>query len=419
MKNKLLLTIAFSLLKARLGQTVVAGIGVMFGIGMFIALISFMTGLNEMLDNLTTNRTPHIRLYKEIRPSRQQPVEMSPRFRKHVNFIRSIKPKDEGKEIRNSQSVLRALKSDPRVYDVAPKILTPVFFNISGIETSGVINAIDPAIEEELFPLGDYLLSGTMAELTSVRNSIIIGKGIATKMLVDVGDMISVTTPQGNQAMLKVVGIIQFGLAEIDDVQSYTSLQTCRNLLGEPSTYVTDLEVKLHDLALAPSMARQYGRLFDVEAIDIQTANAQFETGSNVRSIISYAVGITLLVVAGFGIYNILNMLIYEKMDSIAILKATGFSGGDVRKIFLYLSMIIGVAGGITGLILGYTLSVIISHIPFEAASLPTIKTFPVNFAPVYYVIGTTFALAATYLAGLFPALKAGSIDPVQIIRGK
>ncbi|HEY0897544.1 MAG TPA: FtsX-like permease family protein, partial [Sphingobacteriaceae bacterium] len=164
---------------------------------------------------------------------------------------------------------------------------------------------------------------------------------------------------------------------------------------------------------------RQYGRLFNVEAIDIQTANAQFETGSNVRSIISYAVGITLLVVAGFGIYNILNMLIYEKMDSIAILKATGFSGSDVRRIFIYLSMIIGVTGGASGLILGYAMSVIISHIPFEATSLPTIKTFPVNFAPVYYFIGSTFALAATYLAGLFPALKAGKIDPVQIIRGK
>jgi lipoprotein-releasing system permease protein len=58
--------------------------------------------------------------------------------------------------------------------------------------------------------------------------------------------------------------------------------------------------------------------------MDYQTANSQFETGSTVRSI-SYSVGIVLLIVAGFGIYNILNMMIYEKMDSIAILKAQGF----------------------------------------------------------------------------------------------
>lgn len=70
------------------------------------------------------------------------------------------------------------------------------------------------------------------------------------------------------------------------------------------------------------------------------------------RSIISYAVGVTLLIVSGFGIYNILNMLIYEKMDTIAILKATGFAGNDVKKIFISISLSIGVVGGFVGVLL-------------------------------------------------------------------
>jgi ABC-type antimicrobial peptide transport system permease subunit len=65
--------------------------------------------------------------------------------------------------------------------------------------------------------------------------------------------------------------------------------------------------------------------IFGIDADDIQTVNAQFETGTSIRTLISYAVGITLLIVSGFGIYNILNMMIYEKMDTIAILKAIGF----------------------------------------------------------------------------------------------
>ena len=73
---------------------------------------------------------------------------------------------------------------------------------------------------------------------------------------------------------------------------------------------------------------------------DIQTANSQFETGSFIRTLISYVVGIVLLVVAGFGIYNILNMMIYEKMDSIAIMKAIGFSGKDVNLIFIFIALI-------------------------------------------------------------------------------
>jgi lipoprotein-releasing system permease protein len=169
----------------------------------------------------------------------------------------------------------------------------------------------------------------------------------------------------------------------------------------------------------APEVAREYATLFQCEAEDIQTANAQFETGNFIRTLISYSVGITLLIVAGFGIYNILNMMIYEKMDSIAILKATGFSGWDVNKIFLLIALSIGFFGGFAGLIFGFLLSSAIGQIPFNTSALPTIKTYPINYDPAFYVIGVSFSLITTYLAGLFPARKASKIDPVLIIRGK
>jgi lipoprotein-releasing system permease protein len=138
-----------------------------------------------------------------------------------------------------------------------------------------------------------------------------------------------------------------------------------------------------------------------------------------VRTLISYVVGIVLLIVAGFGIYNILNMMIYEKMDTIAILKATGFSGSDVRKIFLGIALSIGVVGGILGLAIGLGLSLIIDQIPFSTPSLPTITTYPVNYDGKYYLIGIIFAMVTTFFAGFFPARKASKVDPVVIIRGK
>ena len=159
--------------------------------------------------------------------------------------------------------------------------------------------------------------------------------------------------------------------------------------------------------------------MFRCDAEDIQTANAQFETGSSVRNLISYAVGITLLIVSGFGIYNILNMMIYEKMDTIAILKATGFSGKDVKKIFITIALSIGLIGGFAGLIFGFLLSKIIDNIPFVTAALPTIDTYPIDYNPVFYIIATAFSLVTTYLAGWFPARKASKVDPVIIIRGK
>jgi lipoprotein-releasing system permease protein len=418
MNIKLILNIALHLLQARLKQTIVAAVGVTFSIAMFIALVSFMHGLNDLLDGLMLNRTPHVLLYNEIKPSENQPISLSGDYKKNTNFIHSIKPKDRGKSIYNGKTIIKVLKEDSRIIDVAPKVTTPVFFNSGTIEISGVINGIDVLSEEKLFKISDYIVEGKVADLLQ-NNSIIIGKGLADKMLLVKGDVIKITTSKGNLASLKIVGISEIGIAEIDDTMSYTSLATAQKILGEPTNYITDIQVKLFDMTSAPAVAKEFRDKFNVDTIDYQTANSQFETGSTVRSIISYAVGVVLLIVAGFGIYNILNMMIYEKMDSIAILKATGFSGNDVKWIFVSLSIIIGLAGGLFGLVFGYVFSSIIDVIPFETASLPTIKTYPINYDPLYYVIGITFALFTTTIAGLFPALKASKVDPVEIIRGK
>ncbi|MBS1635018.1 MAG: ABC transporter permease [Bacteroidetes bacterium] len=419
MKFKLIAGISLSLLLARWKQTLVAAIGVTFSITMFIALLSFMGGLNSLLDGLIVNRTAHVRLYNEILPSRQQPVEQSDDFKNKYAFIHSIKPRNERLEIRNSGAVIAAIRKDPRVVGIAPKVTTQVFYNVGSIELMGVVNGIDPEAENRLFAFSEYVTTGNFMDLKNVPNSIILGKAAAEKMLANVGDVIQVTTSNGERMSLKVVGYYQSGLQEVDKVQSYASIATTQKLLGETNSYITDIQVKLKDILQAPAMAKEYGQLFDVEAMDIQTANAQFETGSFIRTLISYAVGITLLIVAGFGIYNILNMMIYEKMDSIAILKATGFSGKDVNHIFIAIALSIGVFGGFLGLVFGFGLSAAIDQIPFNTPALPTIKTYPVDYNPNFYIIATVFSILTTYFAGYFPSRKASRIDPVIIIRGK
>jgi lipoprotein-releasing system permease protein len=78
-------------------------------------------------------------------------------------------------------------------------------------------------------------------------------------------------------------------------------------------------------MSLAPVMTKNIQTQFNLTAIDIETENAQFETGTSIRNLITYAVSDTLLLVAGFGIYNILNMIIFEKKNDIDVLKAIGF----------------------------------------------------------------------------------------------
>jgi len=419
MNLKLIADIAKSLLLARWRQSLVAAIGVTFSITMFIALLGFMNGLNDLLDGLVLNRTAHVRLFNEIKPNPNQPINLSSEFKDGHNFIQSIKSSGSRLEIYNSAAIIKAVKADPRVLGLAPKITAPVLYNAGTIEITGVVSGIDVMVESALFFFSDYVREGDPLDLKNVSNSIILGKGVAEKLLAEIGDVVQVTTSKGDRLPLKVVGIFQSGIADYDKVQSYASIATTQKLLGEPNNYITDIQIKLKDLQLAPVVAKEYAQLFQTEAEDIQTANSQFETGSFIRTLISYAVGIVLLIVAGFGIYNILNMMIYEKMDTIAILKATGFSGSDVRKIFLGIALTIGLLGGLLGLLFGFSLSLIIDQIPFNTAALPTIKTYPVNYNPKFYIIGIVFSLVTTYFAGFFPARKASKVDPVIIIRGK
>ncbi|MHA8075811.1 ABC transporter permease [Aquirufa sp. TARAVU-A1A] len=417
MNIKLIIQVSISLLLARWKQTLVAAVGVTFSIAMFVTLLGFMNGLNDLLDGLIMNRTAHIRLYHDINVSKTQPIDLlSPKTK---NFVHSVKPKNQRLEIYNSGQIMQAIKRDERVLGVAPKINAQVFYNVGSVDLTGVINGIDPDEENRLFMFSDYVTSGNYLDLKNIPNSIILGKGVADKMAANLGDVVQVTTSKGERMQLKVVGFFQSGLQDLDRVQSYCSINTTQKLLGVSNNYITDIQVKLKDILQAPSMAKEYQRYYETDAIDIQQANSQFETGSSVRTIISYAVGVTLLIVAGFGIYNILNMMIYEKMDSIAIMKAIGFSGNDVNMIFIFIALSIGIFGGAMGLLVGFGISNIIDNIPFNTESLPTIKTFPVNYNPIFYIIASIFSIVTTYFAGYFPSRKASKIDPVIIIRGK
>ncbi|SDE44827.1 lipoprotein-releasing system permease protein [Pricia antarctica] len=415
---KVILNIAKTHLLTKMKSTVTAALGVTFGIGAYITMAGFMTGLNDLLDGLTLNRTPHIRLYNEIEPSEKQPVSLYAEFENAFNVVRSVKPKQSQKKIHNALPILNYLKANDAVKGVTPQLLAQIFYISGSIELGGTLVGVDITEEARLSNINDYIVEGTPEALRNNANGILLGAGLAEKMSLSVDDRVQVSTVAGTIFPLKIVGIYQSGLAEIDNVQSYVNLKTAQRILGEPENYITDINIKLFNIDQAPAMAIGLQRQFDVKAIDINKANAQFETGSYIRNLITYAVSITLLIVAGFGIYNILNMLIYEKMKDIAILKATGFSGRDVQLIFMSQAMIIGLMGGLLGLLMGFGLSVMIDNAPFETEALPTIKTYPINYNPMYYAIGIVFALISTFIAGYLPANKAKKIDPVKIIRG-
>jgi lipoprotein-releasing system permease protein len=334
-------------------------------------------------------------------------------------MIHSIKPKQELSSVRNSLPMMSVLKKNPLIKGVTPQVSARIFYQSGSVLLNGNAIGIDALEEDRLFNFKQYIVGAKPSDLANNENGIVLGIGVAKKLSLSIGDRVQMLSSSGATFRLKIVGFFQSGLADLDKMQSYVNVKMAQRIAGQGNNFITDISVKLYDIDKAKSMSDQIAKTYGVNAIDIKTANAQFETGTSIRNIITYAVSITLLIVAGFGIYNILNMVIYEKMNDIAILKATGFSGSDVKKIFIYQAMFIGIVGGLIGLIMGGVMSYAISKAPFETEAIPTVKTFPVNFDPLFYLIGSVFALITTFFAGYLPAKKASKIDPVEIIRGQ
>lgn len=419
MRKAVLFSIAKTHLLTKIKQTATAALGVTFGIGAYITLVSFMTGLNNMLDNMILNQTPHIHIFNEIEPSEEQPVTIYEKFEDAITVVNSVRPKSSQKRIHNALPIMKQLELDKDVKCALPQVKTQVFYVAGSIELGGNITGVDVTREVTYFNFNDYIVRGKASDLNNIDNGILLGAGIAKKMSLDLGDRVQITSIKGTVFPLKIVGIFQSGIADLDNIQSYTNLKTAQRLVEGNNNYITDINVKVYDIEKAMAMSKVIQSKYGLKAVDIKTANAQFETGTSIRNLITYAVSITLLIVAGFGIYNILNMLIYEKMNDIAILKATGFSGQDVQFIFILQALIIGIAGGLLGLLLGLGLAKFIDGVPFNTEALPTVTTYPVNHNPWYYLIGIVFAIISTFIAGYLPSQRAKKIDPVKIIRGQ
>lgn len=417
MNWKLTAQIAITHLVTKRRQSLIAMLGVTFGISMFIIMISFMTGVNQFLEDLAMDNTPHVHIYNPITIRKKALIPAaSPNS---WTVVEHQKPGNDRPRIKDGLLLMQRIERMPGVLGAAPQVSSQVFFNNGPVQVSGNILGVDVGKQIALFDLQKKMDAGDILDLMKSANVLIMGSGLAAKMGVGIGDRVRVTTPEGNPLTLKIAGLFSFGMAMLDDSRCYATMATVQRLLQQDPAYVTDLNIKMTDVHDAvPFRKRMEAELNQVKVEDWVMANASILAGDAIRNVLTAVVCITLLTVAGFGIYNIMNMNIINKMKDIAILKATGFEGKDITAIFLLQSLIIGLSGGLLGIMIGFVFSYLISLLPFPEGSFLRIKTFPVNFKPIHYGVGLLFGFLTTLFAGYFPAKKAASVDPVQIIRG-
>lgn len=419
MSFSLIFQIAKTHLLSKKKQTITAMLGVTFGIGMFVLMISVMTGVNDYLTDSMLESTAHIRMYNDLESSSR--LSIAEEFfaaAQNMVTIAHQKPKNIKLNIRNGMQVVEALRNDPNVAGVSPQLSSQVFYNYGAVQMNGSIAGVNILDEDKLFDVAGKLKSGALESLLATNNGLIMGAGLAKKLNAKIGDRVQVTTPFGTTMTLKIVATFATGNGVIDNVKSYASITTVQKILQRDPGYITAISINLHSMTDAKRFAPEFQAKYGVKSEDWETANAVILQSFVIRNIMTYVVVATLLVVAGFGIYNIMSMTINDKMKDIAILKATGFSARDIVAIFLMQAVTVGVFGSLLGLCIGGSLAYAVSQIPVDFGEFSSMTRFPVNFYLQHYLTGILFGVGATCLAGFLPSRKAGKIDPVQIIRG-
>lgn len=405
---------------ARKRQTMVAMMSVTFGIGMFILLISFMKGMNGFFEDIMLSVTPDIHIFNDIKTDYSQSVANS--YYKDssdkVVVVHHPKPGQIRKNLKNAQAIIDDLRSRRDVLAISPFVSSQVLFDYGPVQLTAAIDGVHIEDELKIFSLSEKMLEGSPLDLLSTGNGILLGEKLANKLNVNIGDWVTATTGTGNQMRFKVVGLFQFGISTVDEVRAYVTMNSMQQMLGESPDYITNIRIKLRNMEDAPAISPVLERKYGYRADSWAKVNASLEAGNFIRDVFTSVLTFTMLLVAGIGIYNIMNMIIIGKLKDIAILKAQGFDKKDVLKIFLYQSLTIGIVGAILGIILGFVLSYALSRVPWPEDDFVILKHFPVDFDFRYYVLGAVYAIITTALAGLLPALKASRVDPVAILRG-
>jgi len=407
------LTIAFEYLRSKtkgatsfvssLAYTCVA-----IGVAVLIIVSSVMNGFEKELRDRILNVIPHA-------------------------SIEGILP------LSNWNEIYTSLKEHQKVVGVAPFIQSQMLIgSLDEVYGSNLIG-IDPNSEKSVSVVSSFITDGSYESLNENSNNIILGELLARKLNLDIGSQVSLMLPDNNASFsgyfpkiknFKVSGIFRVGAPDIDEGVAYINISQAANLLSLKDK-IHGFRIKFDDLFEANYLSWEV--LMDVEGLTDQiliSENWTFTYGPLFEAIMMEKTLVGLLVflivlVAAFNIVSMLVMMINDKKAQLAIFKTMGMSKYEIRKIFIYLGAMIASIGSLVGLILGLSLTFLLSSRIFEEfinslmQGTYFISYFPVDirFSWVFFILFSTIIL--TLLVCLYPARIASKVIPAEVLRNE
>jgi lipoprotein-releasing system permease protein len=312
---------------------------------------------------------------------------------------------------------MKVLDSMPEVTAVAPMV------NGNAIATYGtktlnlVIFGVEPERQLRVTTIGEDVVRGSFDRLRTTADGIILGRGVADVLGADVDDSVSLTGVEGGRTTARVVGIFQTGVTPVDYSRAYMLINSAQTLLDKKNI-VNEIVIRTNDYTRAEPLARQIEGIAGYRTEPWQEASANFLKIFKIQKVITYIITASLLVVAAFGVLNILIMAVLERVNDIAILKSFGLSRGDITLIYLFQGMVIGLIGALLGVTLGKLAVEGLRRLPITVEGLVKSEGLLMSENVGMYVQAFFASILVTMFAAVYPARRAAKYDPVEVIRG-
>lgn len=414
MPTPLGLSIALSHLIHRRRQTLTSLVGVSLGVAFFIGIASMMQGFQRDFIDRVINVAPHVTIKDEFRTAPPQPVAQA--FPDAEIELRGIKPKDEIRGLRGARAMIAELEAMDGIV-VAPTLSGQILLRFGAKDISANVTGIVPEKERRITKLEEEIIAGSLDALYTAANGLIIGEGIALKAGIKVDDLVSVVSPEGVVMKMKVVGIFRSGITLMDNFDTYALLKKAQVLQNRPNV-INRIRIRLADVEQAADMARQIERRFGYRTESWQEQSSNILGIFVIQNAIMYSTVGAILIVACFGIFNVISTVVFEKTKDIGILMSMGFREADIRRIFVTQGLIVGILGMLIGWAMGFAIVEFMGSLRFEMEGFIRSQGFVLYKTPRHYLISGAMALTASTLAAWVPARRASKLNPVDIVRG-
>ncbi len=294
-----------------------------------------------------------------------------------------------------------------------------------------ILRGIDPQTGPDVLAMLNNLPHGSAKDLAKQGTpGVIVGQELAARLGLFVGSRVNLLSPAGQKTAagfqprirsFVVAGIFHTGMYEYDSSLAFVSLDAARNLLDIEEPYISGIEVRVADLHKADELANAVASLLAPGASvrSWMNLNANLFAALELEKIGMFIVLAMIVLVGSFSIVTTLVMLVMEKTRDIAILMSMGATRGMIRRIFMLQGTIIGFVGTMLGYICGITLAFLLQR--YQFIKLPP-GVYAIDHLPVLLrwqdvtLVGVS-AMVLCFLATIYPARQAASLQPAEALR--